>query len=101
MEGLWIGIIFLMNTSLGGSLPFGLNDEYFKSEKECWKYFNKHPSFKIEREFSQNHYHIRAKIKKYKIKYIGIAFVTCKEKIINETTSPHDPKHIHRRLKNE
>ena len=35
MEGLWIGIIFLMNTASGGSLPFGLNDEYFKSEKEC------------------------------------------------------------------
>ena len=97
MDGLWVGIIFLIS-SLG---TYGLNDEYFNSKEACWKYFDKHPSFKIEQVYNQNHYHIHANIKKYKISEVGIAYVTCKKKMYNKTVSPFDnatpdvPEHDH------
>ena len=86
MNGLWIGIIFLINTSLGN---FGLNDEYFVSEEECWEYFDKHPSFEILDAHSHNHYDIKSIIKRYAIKHVGTAYVTCKPKYLDTTITPY------------
>ena len=85
----WVGIIFLM--SFSGTV--GLNEEYFNSKEACWEYFDKHPSFKSVQTYDTNHYHVHAKVVKYDIDEVGMAFVTCKKKMYNETTSPHgDPK---------
>ena len=83
----WVGIIFLM--SFTGTV--GLNDEYFNSEKACWMYFDKHPSFTLVQTYQNNHYQVNAKVKKYEIKEVGMAFVSCKEQMHIQTVSPHDP----------
>ena len=79
----WVGIIFL----IGSMGTYGLNDEYFNSKEACWEYFDMHPSFELLSQHT-NHYHIHAKVKKYEVEEVGTAYVTCKEKMHNETISP-------------
>ena len=100
----WIGIIFLINT-VWISLPptfdskgrlteppgvtFGLNEKYFDNEEKCWEYFDKHPSFELLDVYSRNHYDIESIMKRYAIKHVGTAYVTCKPKYLDKTTTPH------------
>jgi|TARA_B110000914_G_C15458182_1_gene444462 hypothetical protein len=109
MSGMWVGIIFLINTAWVSVPPsidskgrlteppdvvFGLNNEYFKSEKICWEYFDNHPSFKVLDVYNRDYYDIESKIKRYVIKHVGTAYVACKE---DTTTIQHGSfhKHIH------
>lgn len=78
MKTIWIGIIFLS----GLYNNYGLNIEQFHTEKECWEYFDKHPTFELLETHKQNHYYIYSKIKKYNIKLVGTAWVSCKDVII-------------------
>ena len=95
MTNIWIGIIFLINTAWVSVPPsfdskgrlteppdvtFGMSDEYFKSEKICWEYFDNHPAFEVLDVYNRNHYDIESKIKRYIIKHVGTAYVTCKPK---------------------
>ena len=99
----WVGIIFLINTVWTSLVPsfdskgrlteplgvqFGINDEYFISEKECWKYFDKHLSFELLDVYSRNFYDVQSKIKSYEIEDVGYAYDTCKPKYLSITTPP-------------
>ena len=100
----WIGIIFLISTiwtSLEPSfdskgrlteplgVQFGINEEYFISEKECWKYLDEHSSFKLlDLVDDRNFYDVQSKIKSYEIEDVGYAYVTCKPKYLSITTPP-------------
>jgi len=100
MTNIWIGIIFLINTAWVSIPPsydskgrlieppdvtFGMSDEYFKSEEICWQYFDNHPAFEVLDTYNRNHYDIESKIKRYVIKHVGTAYVTCKPKYISLT----------------
>jgi len=100
MNGLWIGMIFLINSAWLSVEPqfdsqgrmtepldvtFGLNDEYFKSEEICWRYFDSHPSFKVMDVYNRNHYDTESQMKRYEVENVGTAYVTCKPKYISLT----------------
>ena len=87
----WIGLIFLTSLWVGGP-PYGLNEEHFFTESDCWNYFDRHPSFKLIEEFSNNHYDIDYKIKLYDIDQVGIAWVTCKKKNAPRTMPNWGPR---------
>ena len=86
-----IGLIFLTSLWVGGP-PYGLNEEHFFTESDCWNYFDRHPSFKLIEEFSNNHYDIDYKIKLYDIDQVGIAWVTCKKKNAPRTMPNWGPR---------
>ncbi len=97
----WIGLIFLTSLWFGGppllfnpgEAPlYGLNEEHFFTESECWDYFDNHPSFKQIRRFSFNHYDKEYKIKLYKIDRVGVAWVTCKRKNEPRTMPNFNPR---------
>ena len=75
----WIGLIFLTSLWIGGP-PYGLNEEHFFTESDCWNYFDKHPSFKLLEEYSHNFYNKEYVIRLYNIDRVGVAWVTCKQK---------------------
>ena len=79
----WIGIIFLIST-FGTPLapPYGFNDEHFNSEKDCWRYFDEHPSFSVLKKYDDNFYFYTSNliIKLYEIKNVEKAWITCIEK---------------------
>ena len=87
----WIGLIFLTSLWVGGP-PYGLNEEHFFTESDCWNYFDRHPSFKLIKEFSNNHYDIDYKIKLYNIDQVGVAWVTCKKKNAPRTMPNWGPR---------
>ena len=87
----WIGLIFLTSLWVGGP-PYGLNEEHFFTESDCWNYFDRHPSFKLIEEFSNNHYDIDYKIKLYDIDQVGVAWVTCKKKNAPRTMPNWGPR---------
>ena len=97
----WIGLIFLTSLWFGGppllfspgEAPlYGLNEEHFFTESDCWDYFNNHPSFTTIRTFSHNHYDKEYKIKLYKIDKVGVAWVTCKRKNEPRTMPNFNPR---------
>ena len=97
----WIGLIFLTSLWFGGppllfspgEAPlYGLNEEHFFTESDCWDYFNNHPSFTKIRTFSHNHYDKEYTIKLYKIDKVGVAWVTCKRKNEPKTMPNFNPR---------
>ncbi len=88
MKITWIGLIFLISLwGEEGGPKYGFSEEYFNSKEACWEYFDMHPSFELLAQHN-NLYHVHTTIKKYEIEEVGTAYVTCKKKMFDETTSP-------------
>ena len=109
MKTTWIGLIFLISLwGNEGGPKYGLSEEYFKSESDCWGYFDDHPSFKLIKEYKHNFYDINSRIKNYEILQVGKAWVSCKKEIVAFTVMPpnkndkeHEHNHDHEHHKGE
>jgi hypothetical protein len=99
LKTIWIGLIFLVSLwGNEGGPKYGLSEEYFSSELECWEYFDNHLSFKLIKEYKHNFYDINSRVKNYEILEVGKAWVSCKN---ISTVPPDEHNHDHEHHKGE
>ena len=68
----WIGVLFLLSVS--SWTQAGMINYEFKTEKECWNYFDE--TFVTKSE-TQNFYNSKYKVKNYELEELGTLWASC------------------------
>ena len=69
----WIGILFLLSVSSWSQA--GMMNYEFKTEKECWNYFD--TTLGLSKSETINFYNSNYKVKNYEHKKLGKFWVSC------------------------
>ena len=69
----WIGILFLL--SISSWTQAGMMNYEFKTEKECWNYFD--TTLDLFKSETTNFYNSKYKVKNYEHKKLGKFWVSC------------------------
>ena len=69
----WIGILFLLSVSSWSQA--GMMNYEFKTEKECWNYFD--ITLGLSKSETINFYNSKYKVKNYEHKKLGKFWVSC------------------------
>tara|TARA_B100001029_G_scaffold123089_1_gene102418 strand:+ start:97 stop:342 length:246 start_codon:yes stop_codon:yes gene_type:complete len=69
----WIGILFLLSVSSWSQA--GMMNYEFKTEKECWNYFD--TTLGLSKSETINFYNSKYKVKNYEHKKLGKFWVSC------------------------
>ena len=69
----WIGILFLLSVS--SWTQAGMMNYEFKTEKECWNYFD--TTLGLSKSETINFYNSKYKVKNYEHKKLGKFWVSC------------------------
>ena len=69
----WIGILFLL--SISSWTQAGMMNYEFKTEKECWNYFD--TTLGLSKSETINFYNSKYKVKNYEHKKLGKFWVSC------------------------
>ena len=69
----WIGILFVLSVSSWSQA--GMMNYEFKTEKECWNYFDENLDW--AKSETINFYNSKYKVKNYELKKVGKLWVSC------------------------